>query len=278
MAEVEPQRVDGIAYREAVPAEPSDLVPALCLHGFPGDLVHVAARARRPRGRRASRHRARPPGLRRLAAGPAGTWERHVEAVERFRRALDLDRVALVRPRLGRPDRPALGVRPPRRGRGARALQHGLLPGRQVARDGAGAAHRGRGRAAGRGDDPRGLRPMLARGLARASTTRPPTSTGRRSRPRTAGRGSSTSTARATSRSSSPTRAGSPSSTCRRCSSGARTTSSRPSPAPTASSASSRTRSWCVIEGAGHFVYADEPQRSATEVVEFLAESGAEDA
>ena len=50
-------------------------------------------------------------------------------------------------PRLGRADRPALGLRPPRaRRRAGGHLRHRLLPRRQVARHGRGHAHAGRGR------------------------------------------------------------------------------------------------------------------------------------
>ena len=41
---------------------------------------------------------------------PPGTWERHVEAIDRFRRELGIERCALIVHDWGRPDRPALGV------------------------------------------------------------------------------------------------------------------------------------------------------------------------
>ena len=90
------------------------------------------------------------PGFGDSPPDPPGTWERQIEAVERFRRELGLERVALAGARLGRPDRAALGLRASGRRRRARRLQHRLLRGRQVARDGARPAHPRRGRAAGR--------------------------------------------------------------------------------------------------------------------------------
>jgi haloalkane dehalogenase len=96
VAETDLARSDGIAYREAVPAEPSDLVPALCLHGFPESSFMwrevIAALAQ-------SGRRAISPDLPGFGDSPPdapGTWERQVEAVERFRLGLGLDRLALV--------------------------------------------------------------------------------------------------------------------------------------------------------------------------------------
>jgi haloalkane dehalogenase len=96
VVELEPARVDGIAYREAVPAQRTDLVPALCLHGFPETSFMwryvLAALAE------AGRHAVAPdlPGFGDSPAEPPGTWERQVEAVERFRLGLGLERMALV--------------------------------------------------------------------------------------------------------------------------------------------------------------------------------------
>ena len=96
MAEVEPASVDGIAYREAAPAEPSSLLPALCLHGFPETSFmwrHVIA-ALDESGRRAIAPDL--PGFGDSPPDPPGTWERQVDAVERFRWGLGLERLALV--------------------------------------------------------------------------------------------------------------------------------------------------------------------------------------
>lgn len=96
MAEVELARIDGIAYREAVPAAPTELVPAICLHGFPETSFmwrHVIG-ALADSGRRAVAPDL--PGFGDSPADPPGTWERQVEAVERFRSALGFERAALV--------------------------------------------------------------------------------------------------------------------------------------------------------------------------------------
>ena len=96
MAEVEPASVEGIAYREAAPAEPSSLLPALCVHGFPESSFmwrHVIA-ALAESGRRAVAPDL--PGFGDSPPDPPGTWERQVEAVERFRLGLGLERVVLV--------------------------------------------------------------------------------------------------------------------------------------------------------------------------------------
>jgi pimeloyl-ACP methyl ester carboxylesterase len=95
VAAVELKRAGEMAYREAVPEEPSgDTV--LLLHGFPESsymwrhLMPALANA----GRRAIA-----PDLPGYGDSPPdlpGTWERQVEAVERFRTALGVDRAALV--------------------------------------------------------------------------------------------------------------------------------------------------------------------------------------
>jgi haloalkane dehalogenase len=96
MAVAGPQTVSGIAYREGVPDEDAGLAPALCLHGFPetsymwkwvlADLALQGRRALAPDL----------PGFGDSPPDPPGTWEHHVEAVERFRQALGLGRVVLV--------------------------------------------------------------------------------------------------------------------------------------------------------------------------------------
>jgi pimeloyl-ACP methyl ester carboxylesterase len=93
---VDRAEAQGIAYREAVPASQADLAPALCLHGFPEtsymwrDVLATLAES----GRLAVAPDL--PGFGDSRPDPPGTWERQVEAVERFRTALDLERVALV--------------------------------------------------------------------------------------------------------------------------------------------------------------------------------------
>jgi haloalkane dehalogenase len=96
VVDVERADVDGIAYREAVPAHPSDLVPALCLHGFPETsyMWRYVIAALADAGRRGIAPDL--PGFGDSPPDPPGTWERQVEALERFRVALHLDRVALV--------------------------------------------------------------------------------------------------------------------------------------------------------------------------------------
>ncbi len=96
MVEVEPAHVDGIAYREASPTQHSDLVSALCLHGFPETsfMWRYVIAALAESGRRALAPDL--PGFGDSPPDPPGTWERQVEAVERFRMGLGLERVALV--------------------------------------------------------------------------------------------------------------------------------------------------------------------------------------
>jgi haloalkane dehalogenase len=96
VVEVEPARVDGIAYREAARGQHSDLVPALCLHGFPETsfMWRYVIAALAESGRRAVAPDL--PGFGDSSPDPPGTWERQVEAVERFRMGLGLERLALV--------------------------------------------------------------------------------------------------------------------------------------------------------------------------------------
>ena len=91
-----PVQVDGIGYREAVPDGPSTLAPALCLHGFPESsfMWRSVIASLAVAGRRAVA-----PDLPGFGDSPTdlpGTWERHVEALERFRGGIGLDRAALV--------------------------------------------------------------------------------------------------------------------------------------------------------------------------------------
>src|ERR1035441_4664648 len=78
------------------PPEPSDRFPVLCVHGWPQSAYmwrHLLA-ALGSVGYRALAPDL--PGFGDSAPDPPGTWERHVEAIERFRRELGLDRVVLV--------------------------------------------------------------------------------------------------------------------------------------------------------------------------------------
>lgn len=98
MAEVEVKRAGEIAYREAVPdvdGNPGS-PPVLLIHGYPEssfmwrDLLPPLA---------ASGRRAIAPDLPGYGSSPpfrSGTWESHVEVVEQFRRDLGLERVVLV--------------------------------------------------------------------------------------------------------------------------------------------------------------------------------------
>jgi haloalkane dehalogenase len=90
------KEVRGIAYREALPEADRGLAPALCLHGFPETsyMWRSVLAAVADSGRRALAPDL--PGFGSSAPDPPSTWERHAEAVERFRRALALERVALV--------------------------------------------------------------------------------------------------------------------------------------------------------------------------------------
>ena len=95
MAEVQLKREGGIAYREAAPAGEETGDPVLLIHGFPQSsfMWEPVAAAVADVGRRAIApdlfgYGDSPPD-------PPGTWERHVEAIESFRQALGLERVAL---------------------------------------------------------------------------------------------------------------------------------------------------------------------------------------
>jgi haloalkane dehalogenase len=95
LSALEEKREGEIAYREAVPAQQSG-EPVLLLHGFPSSsymwrhlLPALAGAGRRAIAPDLPGYGDSPPDL-------PGTWEHQVEAVERFRAALGLDRVALV--------------------------------------------------------------------------------------------------------------------------------------------------------------------------------------
>jgi pimeloyl-ACP methyl ester carboxylesterase len=91
------REIDGIAYREALPHGGDGSAPVvLAVHGYP--TSSYMWRAVLPRAAEAG-YRALAPDLPGFGDTPAdrpGTWERQVENIERFRRALDLDRVALI--------------------------------------------------------------------------------------------------------------------------------------------------------------------------------------
>jgi haloalkane dehalogenase len=96
VAELEPKEAGAIAYRDATPAEDSGADPLLCIHGFPESsrMWDAVLDAVADSGRRAVALDL--PGFGDSPADPPGTWERQVEAVERFRRELGLERVALA--------------------------------------------------------------------------------------------------------------------------------------------------------------------------------------
>jgi haloalkane dehalogenase len=88
--------VAGITYREAEPSQESEWTPVVCLHGWPQSsymyrhLLSALASA--------DRRALAPdfPGFGDSPPDPPGTFERQVEVVERFRRELGLDRIVLV--------------------------------------------------------------------------------------------------------------------------------------------------------------------------------------
>ncbi len=89
------KRAGGIAYREAGP-RPSERSPVLCVHGWPQSSYmwrHLLP-ALASTGRRVLAPDL--PGFGDSSPDPPGTWDRHVEAIERFRREVHLDRVVLV--------------------------------------------------------------------------------------------------------------------------------------------------------------------------------------
>jgi haloalkane dehalogenase len=90
------KRVGGTAYREAEPSQGSDRLPALCIHGWPQSsymwrhlLPALASAGRRALAPDLAGFGDTPPD-------PPGTYERHVDSVERFRRQIGLEQVVLV--------------------------------------------------------------------------------------------------------------------------------------------------------------------------------------
>jgi pimeloyl-ACP methyl ester carboxylesterase len=96
VAGVQQKRVRGISYREARPEEDSELATVLCVHGFPETsyMWRHLLQALAESGRRAIARDL--PGFGDSPPDPPGTWERHVEALERFRRELGLQQVGLI--------------------------------------------------------------------------------------------------------------------------------------------------------------------------------------
>jgi haloalkane dehalogenase len=89
------KRAAGVAYREGEPSEASGRLPALCIHGWPQSSYmwrHLLP-ALASMGRRAVAPDL--PGFGDSPPDPPGTFECHVEVVERFRREIGLDRVVL---------------------------------------------------------------------------------------------------------------------------------------------------------------------------------------
>jgi haloalkane dehalogenase len=96
VSQVEQRQAGGIAYREAGPETDRGLVPALCMHGFPETsyMWRHLLDTLSAYGRRAIAPDL--PGFGDSPPDPPGTWERHMAALERFRRELELERVALI--------------------------------------------------------------------------------------------------------------------------------------------------------------------------------------
>jgi len=90
------KEAEGLAYREAAPAGEPKGDPILCLHGFPESsyMWHRLLPALAAAGYRALAPDL--PGFGDSEPDPPGTWERHLEAVERFCEGLGLEQVALV--------------------------------------------------------------------------------------------------------------------------------------------------------------------------------------
>lgn len=90
------RRAGGIAYREAEPPGPSPRAPVLCIHGWPQSSYmwrHLLP-ALASSGRRAVAPDL--PGFGDTPPDPPATFERLVEAVETFRRSAGLEGVVLV--------------------------------------------------------------------------------------------------------------------------------------------------------------------------------------
>jgi haloalkane dehalogenase len=92
----EPSRAAGLAFREALPSEPPQSTAVLCVHGFPETsfMWRHLQRALADSGRWAVAPDL--PGFGDSPTDPPSTWERHVEVIERFRVAIGLERCVLV--------------------------------------------------------------------------------------------------------------------------------------------------------------------------------------
>jgi haloalkane dehalogenase len=90
------KRAGEVAYREAEPPEPPKRAPALCIHGWPQSSYMW--RHMLPALASAGRRAVAPdlPGYGDSPLDPPATFERHVAAVEEFRCRLGLDRVVLM--------------------------------------------------------------------------------------------------------------------------------------------------------------------------------------
>jgi haloalkane dehalogenase len=96
VAELALKSAGEIAYREAEPSRVSDRLPALCIHGWP-QSSYMWRRLLPALG--SAGRRALAPDLPGFGDSPPespGTFDRHVGALERFRRRVGLDRVVLV--------------------------------------------------------------------------------------------------------------------------------------------------------------------------------------
>ncbi len=96
MSAVELKAAGGLAYREALPDGDPVGPPVLCIHGFPETSfmwrrVLVAAAEAGHRALAPDR-----PGSGGSSPDPPATWERQVEAIERFATELDLPPVVLI--------------------------------------------------------------------------------------------------------------------------------------------------------------------------------------
>jgi haloalkane dehalogenase len=96
VASIDLKEIDGIAYREAVPEVETVGAPVLCVHGFP-ETSYMWRHLMGPIA--AAGHRALAVdliGFGDTAPDPPATWERQVEHLQRFREALGLEPVVLV--------------------------------------------------------------------------------------------------------------------------------------------------------------------------------------
>ena len=215
----------GMAYRAA---GPPDGAAVLLVHGHP-ESSHMWAAAMSALAEAGCRAVAPDlAGYGHSPPDPPGTWERHVERLERFRSELGLGRTVLAVHDWGG----LIGLRwacdHPAATRALVISSSGFFPDGKWHGLAEGATH-ARGRAKRRSrTSPARDSTASSRRPARGSTSPPSTSTGRPSRITSAAPRSWSSTARATSRSWRSTREGSPRWGSRCCSSGASTRSSAP--------------------------------------------------